>query len=223
MSFRTTSKGNLIAEYNRIATSNSTLKIAFYRKNEGDICKIPIDERLEIEKDFLFALFQNGEFQDYLDRCENLIAQLFDVDIFPEFDQESLSTILFHKAACQYNLHDHGASKNTMKQLIRIDTSSKRIHLELLARIFMKEQSGGKYVVRGVIIAMILVSAVLSVWNVLVIQPFFPEYFKGFQVAGWSVLILALGLWSGTWYYNRVTAKKEAHRLLEVGSGFEPL
>ena len=215
MRFRTTSTNGLIDQYKKLATDNIVQKIDFYLENEPDILRIPIDERFEIEKDFLSALFQNGQFKHYLEKCEPIISQIFDAYFFPKFDKDSLSTLLFYKAASQFNLRDYQSSKHTIVEIIKLESQNKKLHQELLRRIFIKEGQKGKYVIRGVVIAMILTSALVSISNAVVIQPFYPKCFEIFQFAGWFVLAFALTLWGGTYFYAIRVARIAAQYFIE--------
>ena len=214
MSFRISNKSDLLLEYQRIAENNVSQKIAFYRRHENEIVKIHLEERMEIEKDFLMALFQNGEFRDYLTRCERLISQLFNAEIFPHFDKESLRQLLFHKAACQYNIHLYEESKQTMKALIRISSTRDVLYERLLIKIFKRQYHRSNYKARGTIIAMILFAAIISIFNVLVTDAFYPRAFELAQRGVWMVLILAIVLWVYSEEKLRLKARKAALRFM---------
>jgi hypothetical protein len=216
MSFGITSSKDLLSEYMRIAGDNNSQKISFYLKNEDEIRKIRLNERLEIEKDFLISLFQNGEFENYLQRCDQVIDQLFDARLFPDFDKSTLSALLFHKAASLFNMHQYDKSKQSLVALIKIDKKNINLHRELLVQIFSKKLRLEKHKARGIIIAMILVSAILSIWNVLIIDPFYSEYYQEFQISVWVILTAAMALW----YFSEkriksIAIKKAEHFLVE--------
>jgi hypothetical protein len=217
MSFRISQHVEILNEYQRIAENNLSQKIAFYRENEIEIQNIALNERIHIEKDFLLSLFQIGEFREYLDRCDDVIEKLFDTDLFPQFQKNTLSALLFHKAASQYNIHEYSLSKGSLSSLMKIDKSNQVVHMELLTRLFRKEYHQGKYRVRGIVIAMILFSAILSVWNVLFFNPFYPEIFPIAQSIMWSVLIIAVGIWIFSEQLIKRKAENRALRFCQEG------
>ena len=216
-----TYREEILSEYLRIAGNNLAQKITFYRKNEKRLSNIPINERLDIDVDFLTALFQNGEYEDYLKRCDVVMDQLFDSEIFPKFEKKILKFILFHKAACLFNLHKLEDSQETLRKLIRIDkinsaSAQDQLCVELLKRIFRKKRQLFEFQSRGIVIALILLSAILSVWSVLVIGPFYPEYYTHFQIAMVALFVMGIGIWVIAFFYSRSRAHDETKKFMRL-------
>lgn len=204
----------VLGEYQRIAEHNNAQKISFYKNNEQRISNIPINERIDIVLDFHEALFSNGEYQEYLDRVDAIVEALFDSDVFPSFDKKSLYTLLFNKAKCLYNLHHIEESEHTLQMLVKMDAGKSDICKLLLERIFRKKRELSKFKSRGIVIALILGSAILSIWSVFVIDPFYPEQLTGYRIAVVSLFILGCGIWIGTLLYHGQKSKKEAEEFM---------
>lgn len=204
----------IFKEYQRIAEDNAAQKISFYKKNESFLSKVPLNEKVEIVLDFQKALFQNGHFNEYLSRCDDIINALFDSDLFPVFRKDAVQKLLFHKAGCLLNLVRLDESEQTMKTLVRMSDTRNKLYSSLLYQIFKGKRLLLKFQARGLVIALILTSAILSVHSAFVIKPFYPESFLSFKA--WTIGLFALGtlIWLSFIMYNHFLSRREVHSFM---------
>ena len=205
----------ILDEYLRIANENSSQKISFFRKNEILLSKIPLNEKLAIVLDFQIALFENGHFHEYLERCDDIVNSLFDSKLFPTFRKKDVQKLLFHKAGSQLNLHRLEESENTMKILVKMDEENSKLYKNLLYQIFKSKRLLLKFQARGIVIALILCSAILSIWTALVIEPLYPESVLRFRA--WTIGMFSLGIfiWMGFILYNNLMSMRKAKDFVE--------
>ncbi len=200
--------------YQSIAKQNASQKITFYKRHESFLATVPLDEKLDIVLDFHEALFELGHYSDYLIRCDETIELLFDSNLFPIFRKEAIQKLLFNKAGSQLNLHKLDQSEETMKALIKMDVTGDKLYKGLLFHIFKNKRLLLKFQARGIVISLILCSAILSIWIALVIQPHYPESLLRFKA--WALGLFSLGIliWTGFIGYNNFQSYKEANKFL---------
>ena len=210
MKEETTYSYDILNEYQSIATQNASQKISFYKKHESFLVQIPINEKLDIVLDFLCSLFELGRYNEYLDRCDEVIDSLFDSQLFPIFRKKEVQKLLFHKAGSYLSLHDLDRSENTMRVLVKMDDSNNKLYQELLFQIFKNKRLLVKFQARGIVIALILSSAILSIWIALVIQPHYPDSLLRFKA--WAIGFFGSGvfLWVGFIAYNYYKSYQDA-------------
>ena len=203
-------KAEILKEYRKIAQDNVAQKISFYKKNESFFNKVPLNEKLEIVLDFQKALFQNRHFNEYLGRCDDLLSKLFDSQLFPIFRKDAVQSLLFHKAGCLLNLHRLEESEEAMKSLVQIDKNKSQLYKGLLFQLFKSKRLLLKFQARGLVIALILTSAILSVYSALMIKPYYPASFLSFKAWTIGIFILGIAIWGSFIAYNYFRSHKEA-------------
>ncbi|MEE9372866.1 MAG: hypothetical protein V3V00_07405 [Saprospiraceae bacterium] len=210
----TTYEQEIIREYKRIAENNTASKISFFKKYESFLDKVPLDKKLNIVVDFQLALFHNGEFDQYLIRCDDLINCLFDSDLFPDFPKHILEELLFHKAACQLNLYHYRKSEQTMKALIVISEKSTPTHHALLSHLFRTKRKFHNFRARGFAITLILAAAIMSIWSALAITPSNIVLFPIYEMCTIVLLLSGTMAWIGPMIYHHHCAHQDAKKFI---------
>lgn len=200
----------LLNEYRKVAANNLHQKIRFYRNNESELNKIHITERIEIVKDFLFALFQNGEYQEFISRSDILIGQLYDMELFPDFDKHVVSDLLFHKAASLYNLDQIDEAEAIMTSLILMQPQNHFIHEVLLSKMYQKKLLPIEQRLRGWVIVLVLIAAILCLSNTFGIMQKSHPSFDNLQTISWSFLAFAVFFWFFSFEYLKFISKRKA-------------
>ena len=204
----------IIEEYHNLSKENESQKISFYKKNEAFFDQIPLNKKIDIVLDFLNALFHRGEYIEYLNRCDDIIEALFDSRLFPNFEKENLVDLLYMKAASQFYNHDRLKCEETMRGLVALDKTNHLRQKDLLFRLFKSKRQLYKYQARGLVIAFILTSAILSIWTVLFVHPFKPLLVGIYQ--NWTIGMFAIGIlvWLGFKGYNNFKSLQEVNRFI---------
>jgi len=207
----------IVKEYKRLSEENDSQKISFYKKNERFFDLIPINKKIEIVHDFMQALFHNGEYNEYLSRCDAIVESLFDSRLFPEFPRAKLIDLLYMKACCQFYTHDTGSSILTLKGLVAMDNGESLKYQDLMFRILLRRRSLKRFQARGLVIAFILTSAVLSIWTVLFVRQVKPELVNIYQYWTLGIFLVGIGIWIGFRLWNYYQSYSQAKAFVKEG------
>jgi len=112
---------NLLMDYSKIDKSNYKAKVQFYEERRGKISELLTRDKLELDIDYTFALFELGKYIKCLATLEILIEQVIRENIFKIDGEDVFQSLLFKKSACHYNLGEPKKSMHVLQELIKMN------------------------------------------------------------------------------------------------------
>jgi len=178
-------------EYQDIPYSAFQDRIRYFERNRSEITSLSYSLRLELSLEYVVALFEVGEYYQYLRHVDKLLARVIEDNIFSIDGDDIYQELLYRKAASLYNIVDYYAADKILRQLVRIDPDN-----EIYKRTFIKNSVDSlRYQgqrVRSVIITLFMVAAVVIGIELLSIRPFNPSHTTIVETIRNSILAVAV-------------------------------
>ena len=205
MTFRTSA----YYHYYQIDKSSFHDKVRYYEGNLEKMEILPFHEKIEVEADYLFALFEIGKYKKFLSLADLMIETVIMENIYQLDGRNIYEELLFNKAACYYNLGLFDKAIYICKELIKINP-----HHLLSRKLFvrsLKEKGMEWYEINKAIAVVFILSGISVILvEMLVVAPFYEQYahhvkfFKYllFSVAG--ALLIFNELWVRYQCYRHV-------------------
>lgn len=169
-------------EYQDIDPSAYQSKIRYFEQNKKAIKQLAYELRLEMSLEYVVALFEVGEYYQYLQHVDQLLTRVIEENLFSVNGDDIYQELLYRKGASLYNIVDYYGADHVLSELCRIDPKN-----EFYKRTFKKNKIDSlRYLAqkgRAVIISMFLVAAAIIGIELLVIRPFFPEWISAVELS----------------------------------------
>lgn len=177
--------------YLEIDTQAFQERIRFFDRNRSAIIQLPFEMRLEMSLDYLSALFDVGDYYQFLRHVDRILEIIIAENIYSVDGDDIYQELLFRKAAALFNTVDYVRSDHVYSELLRIDGSNKLYRLAYTKnRIAQLRYQGQK--IRGATIALFLLTGVIIGIELLVIRPFFLEYIAQVELLRNGLFIFAI-------------------------------
>lgn len=162
-------------DFYQIDKSSFHEKVRYFEQNKEYIALLSFDQKLEIQFDYLFALFEIGKYHRFLTKVDDMIELVIIENIFKIDDRNIFEDLLFTKVACLYNTGQYDKALKVCKELIRINPDypyTLRLYRQCLRR------SGPAWYEISKAIAVVFILSGISVVLVqlLVVDPFYEQY-----------------------------------------------
>ncbi len=175
MSFANDIEEIVYLEYQSIDVKAYQSKIRFFETNKKAIGMLPNDMNLEINLEYVVALFEVGEYYTFLQLVDDLLVVVIEDNVYSLDGDDIYQELLYRKGAALYNILDYYKAEYILAELCRIDKESELYHKTFIKNkidsIRSKSQKS-----RAIIIAMLLVTGVIIGIELLIIRPFFSEF-----------------------------------------------
>jgi tetratricopeptide (TPR) repeat protein len=116
-----TNSNQVYLRYFRLGDTAYREKVRFYEENPDAISSLYFDDRLEIDFDYLYCLFEVGRYERFLSKVDPFIELIVEENIYEFRGENIFQELLFRKAACLYQLKQYPKSEVILKQLVRMD------------------------------------------------------------------------------------------------------
>jgi hypothetical protein len=183
-------------------------KVRFYEKNKAFISLLSFDKKIEIECDYLFALFEIGKYHRFLKRVDKMIELVIMENIYVIDDRNIFEDLLFTKAACLYNTYQYQSSLKVGGELMKINPNYP--YLTRLFRQCLRRSGPNWYEINKAIAVVFILSGISVVLvQLLVVDPFYEQYafrvtyFRNILFIGAFILLL----------YNELKIHRITHRI----------
>lgn len=167
-------------EYQDIDAKAYQSKIRYYEQNKKAISQLPYELRLEMSLEYVVALFEVGEYYQYLQHVDKLLTRVIEDNIFSIDGDDIYQELLYRKGASLYNIVDYYGADHVLSELCKIDKEN-----DIYRQTFKKNKIDSlRYraqKIRAVIISMFLVAGVIIGVELLVIRPFFMEWVQSIE------------------------------------------
>lgn len=170
-------------------------KVRLFEDNPAEISELIFEDRIEIEIDYLFCLFEIGRYERYVSKVDNLIELVIMENIYVFRGVDIYEELLFRKAACYFQLKQYEKSNDILKQLINLNKtnpyyiglytiSKRKIHNDIFVTI------------KAIVIVCFMV--VLSItFARIILEPFLQYYFAPFILLRTILILCAVSLLVG--------------------------
>jgi tetratricopeptide (TPR) repeat protein len=159
-------------------------KVRYYEDYIQKNFDLTIDEKIELEIEYIFALFQLGKYDKVLANIDTVIEKVIFENIEKHNGHDAYLGLLFKKAACYHNLGKFDQCIALCRQLIKID-STVPIYSHLLHLAQKKKKHVEGSLINFIGIGCMMIGMLLYVLDIFVIDPFYNEYhidfIRGYQ------------------------------------------
>jgi tetratricopeptide (TPR) repeat protein len=189
MDFRTSTYFN----YYKIDKSSYHEKVRFYEKHKKELGLLPFNEKIELDIDYSFALFEIGKYRKYLERADRLIEVVIMENIYTINGRNAYEDLLFNKAACYYNLELYDKCIYICRELIKINP--KHVLSQKLYMKSLKKKGMNWYELNKAIAVVFLLSGIsIILVELLVVDPFYEMYSHHVKIFRKTLFASSIGL-----------------------------
>jgi len=149
-------------------------RIMFFERHKNWIAQLSIISRIEIQCDYIIALFETGQYQRFLDKVDQTLESVIKENIRLYKEEDIFVELLFKKAAALFNLDKTTAACDILIQVIKID------HAHPYAALFLKKclhqrarKNTNTYT--AIFIATLILTALLTAFELIWLEAFFPK------------------------------------------------
>jgi tetratricopeptide (TPR) repeat protein len=170
-------------------------KVRYYEDYVNKNPYLTIEEKIELEVEYVFALFEIGKYEKVLENIDSIIEKVIFENIENHNGQDAYLGLLFKKAASFYNLNKYEEALNISRQLIKIKPNVPLYsHLFQLAHRKKKNAEFNVDIFMGIIC--VALSMILYIVDIFIVDPFFHHYhqrlvylFQGLMVLGLARIV----------------------------------
>lgn len=167
-------------DYRCIEPKDYQERIRFFEHNRSDINQLPYEMRLEISIEYTVALFEVGEYYQYLKYVDKLLEITIEDSVFSIDGDDIYQELLFRKGCALHNVVDFYAADHIFSELIKIDKTNKTyqqvFHQNKVSQL---RYEGQKF--RSLTIILLMITGVMIGVQLLIIHPFFEHLVSGFE------------------------------------------
>lgn len=183
-------------EYFKLDETAYRDKVRLYEEHTTEISTLFFEEKLEIEVDYLFCLFEIGRYDRYLSKVDTMIETVIMENIYQIQGIDIFKELLFRKAACYYQLKQYKKANDILKQLISMDASNP-YYMGLYTICLRKTHNDISLSIKAMAVACFMIVLGITLARIL-IEPFFAYYFEPFIILRtalfFSAILLLVGL-----------------------------
>ena len=153
-------------------------RVKLFEDNPAEISKLIFEDRIEIEIDYLFCLFEIGRYERYVSKVDSLIELVIEENIYDFRGVDIYEELLFRKAACYFQLKQYENSNRILKQLISLNkTNPYYIGLYTISK--RKIHKDVYMSIKAIVIVCFMVVLSITLARII-LEPFLQFYFAPF-------------------------------------------
>ncbi len=169
-------------DYRCIEPKDYQERIRFFEHNRSDINELPYEVRLEISIEYTVALFEVGEYYQFLKYVDKLLEVTIIENVYSIDGDDIYQELLFRKGCALHNVVDFYAADHIFSELVKIDKSNKTYQqVYHQNKVSQLRYEGQKF--RSLVILLLMVTGVMIGVELLIILPFFEHLGTGFEWA----------------------------------------
>lgn len=146
--------------------------IRFYEGKESEIRQLDFEEYFDLTVAYVDALFEAGAYRKHSLLVDGVIEATIIGNVSYQRGQEIYYRMLLRKAASAYHIHDYDQAEYVLRELLRIRPDDPAVFYFLI-RIFRLQQHSWLQRGRAAAIVLILLAAVITIAEALVVRPFY--------------------------------------------------
>jgi len=200
-------------DYRCIEPKDYQERIRFFVHNRPDIVQLPYKARLEISLEYTVALFEVGEYDQFLRHVDQLLEITIEENVYSIDGDDIYQELLFRKGCALHNKVAFQEADHIFSELIRIDKKNK-VYQQVYNqnKVSQLRYEGQKF--RSMVILLLMLTGVLIGVELLVILPFFEEAAQSFEwfrngvfgLALFSIVLQEVGM--------RITSRRRISKLI---------
>ena len=167
-------------------------RVRFYEENKSFVNSLVYEDRVEVDLDYAFALFEIGKYQRFLDKVDNLI-ELVVIDNVELEGKDVFKELLFRKAASLYNLWSLEKAESVISQLYKIDPEFPFVK-SLFIKIRSKKPRFWYELNKALSVVAFLSGISLLLMQQLIFEPFYMEQASYIASLKTILLVVCVGL-----------------------------
>lgn len=149
-------------------------KIRFCAINRREINNLPLEEYVRVLSSYGEALFETGRYVKHLRVADELIELSITHNIVEVDDRDLYFDTLFQKAASYYNIRSTDKAIHILRELAGMQPENESVRLFLI-NCYIRTGSAKLTNLRKWSVIMILASAGIIAFELLIVRPFLPE------------------------------------------------
>lgn len=195
-------------DFYQIDKSSFHEKVRYFERNKKFISLLAFDQKIEMECDYLFALFEIGKYHRFLGSVDKMIECVVVENIYNIDNRNIFEDLLFIKGACLYNTGQYKAALKVTGALLKINPDYsliKRMHRQCLRK------SGPDWYEVNKAIAVVFILSGISVVliQLLVVDPFYDQY--AYRVTFFRNILLVVAF--GLLVFNEIKVRYITHQI----------
>jgi len=163
---------NLLMDYSKIEKTNYKAKVQFYEERRNKISELLTRDKLELDVDYAFALFELGKYGKCLGILNILVEVVITENIFTKDDEDIFQVLLFKKSACHYNLGEPEKSMHVLQELIKMNPKNEGYKI-FFKRCLRNEFKLAYRWMGGLVVGLFLLAAFIISVELLIVRPFY--------------------------------------------------
>lgn len=185
-----TNSNQVYLQYFRLGETAYREKVRFYEENPEAISSLYFDDRLEIDFDYLYCLFEVGRYERFLSKVDPFIELIVTENIFKFRNENIFQELLFRKAACLYQLKQYQKSEVILKQLVRMNRQNP-LFIGLYTICTRKIETDLYITIKALAMASFLIVLGITIARIF-LEPFFAIYLAPFLTL--RIILFSFGI-----------------------------
>ena len=149
-------------------------KVRFYEQNELDVYNMRLEDSLWIQSGYLEAVYKISDYKKYCNKSQDLLERLIFHNISYFQGEDLYQETLHRRAASLYHLKKYEDSIHTAEQLLKID-GCRNNTAKILFYAHRSSYQKTLKVIKAGLMAALLGSASVLLFEQIVVASFFPE------------------------------------------------
>lgn len=185
-----TQSNQVYLRYFRLGETAYREKVRFYEENPDAISSLYFDERLEIDFDYLYCLFEVGRYERYLAKVDPLIELIVSENIYEHRGENIFEELIFRKAACLYQMKHFQKSETILQQLVRMNRKNS-LFIGLYTINKRKIENDVIITIKAMAMASFLIVIGITIASIF-LEPFLAIYLSPFLTLRMVLLIFGI-------------------------------
>lgn len=174
MGIKYTEQSRIFKSFRAIPYSDFYNLIRFYERYEDDLAELPLDEYLTIVYYYSNALFETGEYKEYIAWANKLLEYSIIHNVQYIDGEDIYLSTLRQKTFAHFKLNEIELATKLAQQLIKITPTSKN-YSRLLRKCLRKQRPKwiDNFLVLG--IGLVFIASLISIARILFVEAFYPN------------------------------------------------
>jgi tetratricopeptide (TPR) repeat protein len=168
-------------------------KISFVDRNRIALRDLPVAEYAEVMDAYAEALFETGKYEEHIRLADHLAELAMEYNLDRINGRDLYFETLFQKAASLYNMDRLDDAIFILRELIRIDPKHDSTRLFLI-NCHVEQQKSKLQICRTISVVLILASAAVIAFELLVVRSFFLSFVEETEVVRNTLFITGAGI-----------------------------
>lgn len=182
---------SLFRDFHEIDPHDYQRVIRFYESREGEIRQLDFEEYFALTVAYVDALFETGAYRKHALLVDSVIETTIIHNVSFRRGEDLYYRMLLRKAASAYRIQQFDKAEHVLRELLRIRPDDQAVFYFLI-RVFRLRRHVLLQRGRALAIFFILLAAVLTMAEVLLVRPFYSHY--GALLASFRNLVLLAGV-----------------------------